>query len=245
VLERVLFLRLVFWFPKDSIGMLPLITFLMCVFETLLLTCQTPISFSIRADQKLVVLVLASLDYQAMLSGKCVWLEAEQLWQNCNYAYLMISKLQPDNSYLAAFNLNRLPQDDSTLHFMIYNDGVVDATVISGFYRTINGAPTPGNTPDDPNPDFVSCNPSGKMVWEGSPSDCVEQHEGGSCAWCNIRANGAERASCVFRDGLSCVDMAESPFTGTYCNIGFECPGSILSISLLLVLLNLLLIFSQ
>lgn len=195
------------------------------------------------SDQKLVVIVLSSLDYQDMIRGKCTWNEAEQQWQTCNFVFLVISKAQPDGTFKATIDLRHLPQADSTLHFMIYNDGVLDATVKSGFYRTITGNGPPGTQPDEANPDFVSCNPSGSKIWEGSPAECFEQHEGGLCAWCNIRANGADRASCVFRDGMACPEMADSPFTQTYCNIGFECAGSVASVTLLALAAFLLLLF--
>lgn len=194
--------------------------------------CQTPISFAMVSDQKLVVLVLSSLDYQDMIKGRCTWNEAEQQWQGCNFVFLLLSKAQVDGTFKATVDLRHLPQADATLHFIIYNDGVLDATVKSGFYRTISGnADGPGEQPDDVNPNFVSCNPSLSKVWEGSASECTEQHEGGACAWCNIRANGEDRPSCVFRDGVSCDEMADSPFTQTYCNIGFSCPASAVSVS--------------
>lgn len=162
-----------------------------------------------------------------MRRGACRWRESTQQWEDCGSVVVATSDLQTDGSYKALVELIDIPQPASTLYFMIYNDGFVDATVNVGFFRTLSSQP-----PSSQNPDFVSCNPTLSEIWEGTASECVDQHGGDVCAWCKVHANGVWRESCIFRDGLSCTDIWESPFTLSYCNAGFKCPASTVSLSL-------------
>lgn len=71
---------------------------------------------------------------------------------------------------------------------------------------------------------------AGRPIWDEHPYDCVDQYDSSECFYCKGRSHGADAIGlCLHREGMACDDVFNSQEALTYCNLEFECSGSMMS----------------
>jgi hypothetical protein len=88
--------------------------------------------------------------------------------------------------------------------------------------------------------DMRSCS-KGKQ-WLQHPKECIAQDVPGGCMYCQGIALGEKTSWCLDRQGVGCNQIFVSPVAQTYCNIAFECPASVIPLSITLIISTMLLL---
>jgi hypothetical protein len=76
--------------------------------------------------------------------------------------------------------------------------------------------------------------------WRKHPNDCLAQQVEGGCMYCKGIAMGEITAYCLNQEGARCQTIFESATASAFCNLEFECPASVTSISFILIVSSLL-----
>jgi len=84
--------------------------------------------------------------------------------------------------------------------------------------------------------DDVSATCSKGKQWNQHPKDCLAQDVPGKCMFCQGIAMGVTTSWCMDREGQGCNKIFTSPVSQTYCNIAFECPASVIPLSITLII---------
>jgi len=76
--------------------------------------------------------------------------------------------------------------------------------------------------------------------WNRPVSECLAQSVSGGCMYCKGVAMGEMTAYCLNQQGADCQRVFESAPGRAFCNIAFECPASITSVSLIVIVSSML-----
>jgi len=86
--------------------------------------------------------------------------------------------------------------------------------------------------------DVASC--SDGRQWNRPVNECLAQTVEGGCMYCKGVAMGQMTAYCLNQQGANCQRVFESAPGRAFCNIAFECPASITSASVIVIVSSLL-----
>jgi len=87
-------------------------------------------------------------------------------------------------------------------------------------------------------PDDAQC--SDGRLWRHAVADCLAQKVPGGCMYCKGIAMGQMSGYCLNQEGANCQRIFESSTAQAFCNIAFECPASVTSVSFILIVSSLL-----
>jgi len=76
--------------------------------------------------------------------------------------------------------------------------------------------------------------------WNRPVSECLAQSVPGGCMYCKGIAMGQMTAYCLNQEGANCQRIFESDPGRAFCNIAFECPASITSVSVIVIVSSVL-----
>jgi len=76
--------------------------------------------------------------------------------------------------------------------------------------------------------------------WNRPVSECLAQTVTGGCMYCKGIAMGETTAYCLNQQGANCQRIFESAPGRAFCNIEFECPASITSVSVIVIVSSML-----